>query len=80
MNTTVVYITVAISLLLVIAILVFVADKEIKKRRLTPLASLAFGLIVAGIIFGEERVIGYGLLATGVIFAVMDLLKKHRTD
>lgn len=42
------------------------------------MASIAFGFVVAGIIFAENRLIGYGLLGIGVILAVVDIYLKTK--
>ena len=36
------------------------------------------GLLLAGILFGEERPIGYGLLGIGVVLAVIDIFIQHK--
>jgi hypothetical protein len=62
--------------LAVIAVLVFVVGKKGEGKRLTPLVSLAFGFVLAGILFGNDRLIGYGLMGVGVILAVVDIFNK----
>jgi len=49
-----------------------VSRKESKP--LTPLMGLAIGCVVSGIIFGEERWLGYGLMGIGVTLAVVDTI------
>ncbi len=73
MNASQIYIAIAIAIvaLAVIAVLIFVIRKG-KVKRLTPLTGLAFSFVLAGVIFGEERLIGYGLMGVGVILAVVD--------
>jgi hypothetical protein len=58
MNTQLPYIILAIIVLLIVAALVFFVGKNKSKNRLTPLAGLAFGFILAGILFGENRILG----------------------
>lgn len=70
------YILISIVALAVIACLVFFVNKGKSARRLTPLAGLAFALVLAGLIFGENRMLGYGLLAAGVLLAVVDMIVK----
>jgi hypothetical protein len=42
------------------------------------LASLAFGFVVAGIVFGNDnRLIGYGLMGIGVLLAVLDIFRNR---
>jgi hypothetical protein len=72
------YIIVAIVVLAVIAMLVFVVGKKATGRQLTPFASLAFAFVLAGILFGENGVVGYGLMAIGVVLAVVDMINKSK--
>ncbi|MCP4258613.1 MAG: hypothetical protein GY774_14100 [Planctomycetes bacterium] len=79
MNASQIYIAISIVVLAIIALLVVFMGKSRKENRLTPLAGLAFGFILAGIIFADNRLIGYSLLAIGVIIAVIDILKKAKS-
>jgi len=76
MNTSQAYIAITIVILLVVALLVFVARRNQQEKRLTPLAGLAFGFVLAGILFGDDRFIGYGLMGVGVILAVVDIFRS----
>jgi len=78
MNISQIYIAVSIVVLAVTAILVFVVGKNGKKKELTPLASFAFAFVLAGILFGENRFIGYGLMGVGVLLAVLDIFNKSK--
>ncbi len=78
MNTSQAYIAIAIASLAVVALIVFVIRRHRQENRLTPLASLALGFILAGILFGENRFIGYGLMTGGVILAVVDIFQSPR--
>lgn len=77
MNISQIYILVAIVILAVIAILVFFVNQDKREKRLTPLAGLAFGFTLAGLIFGENRWIGYGLMGIGVLLAVVDIFRNQ---
>jgi hypothetical protein len=79
MNTTQIYILISIVALAAVAIFMFVAFRNKKVQRLTPLAGLGFGCIVAGMFFGEERLIGYSLLGIGVVLAIIDIIKRPKT-
>jgi hypothetical protein len=80
MNISQIYIAVAIVVLVAIGFLVFFVTKNRKGNRLTPLASLAFGFVLAGIFFGENRLVGYGLMGVGVILAIVDIfIKRNKT-
>ena len=78
MNASQIYIAVSIVVLAIIAVLVFVVSKNRKAKSLTPLASLAFGFILAGSFFSDNRFIGYGLIGVGVILAVIDIYNKSK--
>jgi uncharacterized membrane protein len=80
MNTSQIFIAVSIVVLAAIAVLVLFVRKGRGQNRLTPLASLAFGFVLAGIIFGDERLIGYSLLGTGVVLAVVDMFRRSRSE
>jgi uncharacterized membrane protein HdeD (DUF308 family) len=78
MNASPFYIAAVIVALAVVALLVFVVDRKRKGQRLTTLAGLAFGCILAGIFFGDERPIGYSLLGAGLILAIADIIRKSK--
>jgi len=78
MSPTTVYLIVGIGALAVTTGLIFLMRGKPEARRLTPLAGLAFGFILASILFGENRVLGYGLMGIGVVLAVIDILLKRR--
>lgn len=78
MNTSQVYIAIAMVVLAVAAFVVFFIQKEKKHNKLTPLASLAFGFILFGFFFEEDRLIGYGLLGVGVVLSVIDMLRRSK--
>lgn len=76
MNASQIWIAISIVVLAFIAMLVFGVRKNRKENRLTPLAGLAFGFVLAGIFYGDNRFIGYGLMWVGVILAVIDIFKR----
>jgi uncharacterized membrane protein len=78
MDASQIWILVSLAVLAAVALLVFRAGKAGKQNRLTPLAGLAFGFIMAGLLFGDERWLGYGLFAVGAILAVVDIVKRSR--
>lgn len=79
MNVTQIYITISIIFLAVIALLFIVIGKSQKRYKLTPLARIAFGFVLAGIIFGDSRLVGYSLLGIGVILSVIDIFKRYKS-
>ncbi len=80
MNTAQIFIAVSIVVLLIVAFLVFFVSKERKANRLTPLAGLALGFVVAGIAFGDTRFMSYSLFAVGVILAVIDAFHRSKSQ
>ena len=55
-------------------------EEKGQRSRLTPLASLAFAFIVSGILFGEERIIGYSLMGVGVVLAIVDIIIRAKKN
>ena len=76
MNASQIYIAISIVVLALIAILVFFIGKNKKEKKLSKLAGLSFAFIIAGIVFGEDRFLGYSLMGFGVILAIIDIIKK----
>jgi hypothetical protein len=58
--------------------MVFIGNKNSKIKRLSILSSIAFGFIVAGIVFGENRIISYSLFVIGIILSVVDAYIKSK--
>jgi uncharacterized membrane protein len=79
MDISQIYIIVSIVIFAIVAVLVFFTGRRRNENRLTPLASLAFAFIVAGILFGEDRIIGYSMMGVGVILAVIDIINRSRS-
>jgi len=77
MNVSQIYILIAVLTLVIIAVLVLVASRR-RGKRLSPLAGLAFAFILAGIFFGEERLVGYGLMGVGVVLALVDIAMQSK--
>jgi len=78
LNLTPMYIAISIIALLIIAALAFFVKKNKKQKKLSTLAGLSFVFVIAGIIFGDDRLIGYGLIGVGIILAVVDIIMKSK--
>jgi len=80
MSASFVYIVISIAAIAAVALLVFLVSgkKKDNKNRLTPLAGLAFSFVTAGIIFGDDRLIGYGLMGFGIVLAVIDIIIRMK--
>jgi len=83
LNLTPVYIAISITAFLIIAALVFFVkknNKNKKQKRLSTLAGLSFVFVIAGIVFADDRLTGYGLIAVGIILAVVDIIMKLKSN
>jgi membrane protease YdiL (CAAX protease family) len=65
----------SIIVILTVAVLVFFVSHNRQENHLIPLAGLALGFILAGILVGETRLLGYGLIGVGVTLAVIDIFR-----
>ena len=72
------WISTSIIALIIIFAVVFFVRKNKKNERLSPLAGLSLFLVLAGILFGDSRVIGYSFIGVGIILAIIDILIKAK--
>ena len=71
-----VYIGIAIAAFIAILAVLFLNRR--KSPQVTPLTMLGFTVIVLGIIFGENRWVGYPFIGAGVLLAIIDsVFVKH---
>lgn len=73
-----VYVLIAVIVLAVVFAVVLWRSRGEPRGRVTPLAGIAFALVIAGIVFGEYRPLGYGLMGAGVALAVVDIVRRSR--
>lgn len=78
MNATQIYFLVAGVVLIVIAWILLAFRKSKNINRFDPLASLAYVFILSGLLFGENRVVGYGLMGVGLILAIVTIIQRSR--
>lgn len=78
MDASQVWVVASLAVLATVALLVFRAGRAGSENRLTPLAGLALGLVMTGLVFGDDRWLGYRLFAVGVILAVVDMVKRSQ--
>jgi membrane-bound ClpP family serine protease len=71
------YIAAVVVILVAIALMVFLTRKGRHQERLSTLGGMAFALVLAGLFFGEDRLLGYGLLAVGVTLAIIDVFRRR---
>jgi uncharacterized membrane protein len=80
MESSTVFIVISILALALIVIILFTIQQQTRRNKLTPLAGLAFAFVLAGIIFSEEKIVGYGLIGVGVILSIIDIIKNTKKD
>jgi hypothetical protein len=51
-------------------------DKRMKSQELITLGST---LVILGIIFGEDRLIGYSFIGVGILLSVISMIMSRRT-
>jgi uncharacterized membrane protein len=78
MNISQTYVLVSIIALALIAIVLILLGKK-EPKPLSKLAALAFVFIIAGVFFGDDRLISYSLMGAGVVLAVVDIIRKKRS-
>ncbi|MBA7504858.1 hypothetical protein ES706_03516 [subsurface metagenome] len=76
MNESQIYIVIALVALAIIAMLLIFMNKSKKQKRLSKLAGLALLFVISGIVFGDDRLIGYSLIGVGVLLAVIDIINN----
>jgi uncharacterized membrane protein YjdF len=71
------YIALALLVLAIIALIaIYTGISKRPKHPPSKLAMVAIMLVISGIIFGENRYIGYSLLGAGVLLSILDILKN----
>jgi len=78
METSQIYIAISIILLAIVALIASFRSRNYNRKRLTPLAGIAFGFVLAAIMFSDNRPVGYSLIGIGIMLAVIDIVIKHR--
>lgn len=79
MEPSQIYILISIIVLLIIAIFVFFIKKNKRREKLSKLAGLALAFVLAGVIFGNNQLIGYSLIGMGILLAVIDIIRKMKS-
>lgn len=74
-----VWITISIIALVVIMVLLLISRRK-SNQILNPSNLLVLGMscVVLGIIFGEERVVGYSFIGVGVLLSVVDAIRNRK--
>jgi len=59
-------------------VMLFLGRKNSKTKRLTILSSIAFGFIVAGVVFNENTLVSYSLFIIGISLSIVDAYLKSK--
>lgn len=76
METPLIFIVISIIALLLLIYLIHFSSKNKNPKPLSLIASIAFGFVLAGIIFDENRYLRYGLIGLGIILSIIDIMIK----
>jgi hypothetical protein len=72
-----IWIAISIIALVVIVVLLLIARGR-QYQQPSNLAIVGICLVVLGIIFGDNRLIGYSFIAVGVLLSVMEAIRNRR--
>jgi hypothetical protein len=74
-----VWIAISIAALVVIVVLLLISRRK-EKQLLNPSNLLILGMscVVLGIIFGDDRLIGYSFIGVGVLLSVIDAIRNRK--
>ncbi|MBG0787880.1 MAG: hypothetical protein H0S79_22560 [Anaerolineaceae bacterium] len=71
-----IFMIISIVALVTIVAFVFLIKRSSERKRLSPLTGVAFAFIIAGMLFEDNRFMGYALLGVGIIISVVDIIIK----
>jgi hypothetical protein len=72
---------IAISIIALVVIMVFLLISRRKEKQIlnpSNLLILGMSLVVLGIIFGDDRLIGYSFIGVGVLLSVIDAIRNRK--
>jgi hypothetical protein len=75
---TAVYFAISIVAFFILYVLVFIIDNPRGKNRISRFASVSFLLIFAGLILRDNGILGYGCISFGMVFALIDIIRKSK--
>jgi len=70
------YILIAIIALAILLTILVYKKKTKMPSKLTPLTGFAFAFIIAGIVFGQNRLLGYSLMGIGILLSIIDIFSN----
>jgi cytochrome bd-type quinol oxidase subunit 2 len=71
------WIAISIIALVVIVVLLLIARRR-QYQQPSNLAIVGICLVVLGIIFGDDRLVGYSLIGVGVLLSVIEAIRNRR--
>ena len=82
MSDAAVFVAMSIVVIAVLVILAVILWRRPDRRGqpLTLLSGLAATCVVCGIVFGEDRVVGYSFFAAGISLAIVDAVRRSRSS
>lgn len=78
MDSKIIYILTALVALYLVAVLILRFSKTSNVKKISPWGGLAFAFILAGLVLGQNRIIGYTLLGAGMVLAIVDIVIRAR--
>jgi len=74
METSLAFIFIAvIAFMLVVYMVLFISENK-KPKSLTILAVFAIIFVLVGIIFSENRALGFALISSGIVLSIVDII------
>jgi hypothetical protein len=70
------YIAISLIVLGIIALVAIYTGKSKRPKHPSKLAMVALLLVISGIVFGENRLLGYSLIGAGVLLSILDILRN----
>jgi hypothetical protein len=71
------WITISIIALIIILLLLLIARRK-QYPKPSNLSMFGMSLVVLGIIFGDDRLIGYSFMGVGILLSVVDALRNRK--
>jgi hypothetical protein len=67
-----------LALIIIVGLLIITRGKGKQYPKPSNLAILGISMVVLGIIFGEDRLIGYSFIGIGVLLSVIDAIRNRK--
>jgi len=73
------YVLIIIIALASVALALFFRVKK-QRKPISKLGAVSFGLVIAGIVFSENKWVGYSFIGAGLLLAVADIFLKSKNS